>query len=150
MSRAGLLVLLGAIAAFGTLAWAAAAAAPGPRVQITKWELNTIHNHKRTVQPGAKVTFCAADPYYGISPFFTWSGIPFGALMKLTTSAPRLKAASSASKTFEASGQNADTINAQLYGVAAKSVPAGKYSLSVGAAGARASGSITLVETAHC
>ena len=126
------------------------AAAAGVQLRITKWQINTVHNHKRTVDSGATIAFCASDPYYGISPFFTWSAVGSGATMTLTLSQPRLKATTSHAKTFEAAGQNAETISAANYGVSAKSLPPGKYSLRVAVAGAQTSGSITLVETLHC
>lgn len=91
---------------------ASPAAGAGVQLRITKWELNTIHDHKRTVHSGATIAFCASDPYYRVSPFFTWRGVPLGAVMTLTLSQPRLKATTSHPKTFEAAGQNADTISA--------------------------------------
>jgi hypothetical protein len=147
MRRALSLLPVGA-AVIGLLASPAAGA--GVQVRITKWEVNTVHNHKRTVLSGATITFCPNDPYYGISPFFTWSGVPFGAVMTLTTSLPRLKGSTSRAKTFEANGQNADTINASAYGVSAKSLPPGTYSLSVAVAGVATSRTVTLVAAAHC
>jgi hypothetical protein len=132
----------------GLLAFPAAGA--GVQVRITKWEVNTVYNHKKTVHSRATIKFCAADPYYGISPFFTWSGVPFGTVMNLTVSLPRLKAITSRAKTFEASGENADTMNAAEYGISAKSLPPGTYSFRVSVGRAQTSGSITLVETTHC
>lgn len=120
------------------------------QLQITKWEINTVHNHKREVRSGATVKFCASDPYYGVSPYFTWSGVPFGQVMTLTVSQPRLKATTSRAKTFEATGKNADTMSAAAYGVSATSLPSGKYAFSVAVGGVKANGSITLIETKHC
>jgi hypothetical protein len=147
MRRALSLLPVGA-AVIGLLAPPATGA--GVQLRITKWEVNTVHSHKRTVLSGATIKFCPNDPYYGISPFFTWSGVPFGAVMTLTTSLPRLKATTSHAKTFEATGQNADTINAAAYGVSAKSLPPGTYALHITVAGVNTSGSVTLVAAAHC
>ena len=107
-------------------------------------------NQTKTVHSGATIKYCAADPYYGITPYLTWSGVPFGALIKLTASLPRLKAARSGVKAFEASGKNAYTMSAAAYGIAAKSLPPGRYSLRLSSGSAQASGSVTLVETDHC
>ena len=35
------------------------------QLRITKWELTTVHNHKRTVASKATIRFCANDPYTG-------------------------------------------------------------------------------------
>jgi len=148
MRRRGFVLLPVGVAVFGLLALSAAAARV--EVRITKWEINTVHNHKRTVSSGASITFCANDPYYGISPFFTWSGVPFGAVMTLTVSQAQHKPTVSHTKTFEARGLNAYTMNAFSYGASAKSLPPGRYSLGVAVAGAKTTGSITLVEASGC
>jgi hypothetical protein len=145
--RALTLIALGVVG-LGPLALPAAGAAI--QLRIIKWEATTVHNQKKTVHSGATIRFCAADPYYGISPLFSWSGVPFGTLINLTASLPRLKASRTGEKTFEASGENGDTLSAAAYGSAAKSLPPGSYSLRVSAGGAQTSGSITLVETPHC
>jgi hypothetical protein len=137
------------VAAFGLPVVSATAARV--QVRITKWEANTVQHHSQTVSSGASLTFCASDPYYAVSPFFTWRGVPFSAVMTLTVSQPRLKTTASHSKTFAANGQNAYTFDAfNSYGPSAKSIPAGRYSFDVTVAGAKASGSITLVETPNC
>jgi hypothetical protein len=129
---------------------AAPAGGANVRLQITRWDINTVHNHKQTVHSGATITFCANDPYYGITPVYVWADVPFSRVMTLTASQPQLKPTTFHQKIFSASGQNGDTINARTYGVAAKSLPPGKYSFRVSVAGAQTSGSITLVEKTHC
>jgi hypothetical protein len=128
-----------------------AAAAAKFQLKIARIEVNTVKKHHHDVNGGARVSYCAADPYYSISIFYKWSGAKFGQKYDFTFTYPVKGHGQKGHATwFEISGNNADTANANDEGPPFKMLAPGRYAFKLSSAKTTVKASVTLVASTSC